>query len=31
MAKIAGIYVLVQISIIVVAIVAFVIWDKRYR
>jgi len=31
MAKIAGIYVFVQIGIVVVAIVAFVIWDKRYR
>jgi hypothetical protein len=30
MAKIAGIYFFVQISIVVFAIVAFVIWDKRY-
>ncbi len=31
MAKIVGIYVFFQIGIVVVAIVAFVIWDKRYR
>jgi hypothetical protein len=31
MTKIVGVYVLVQLSIVVVAIVAYVIWDKRYR
>lgn len=31
MTKIAGFYVFVQILIVVAAIAAYVIWDKRYR
>jgi len=31
MAKIAGFYIFVQICIAFFAVIAFVIWDKRYR
>jgi hypothetical protein len=31
MANIAGIFIFVQISIVIFAVIAFVIWDKRYQ
>jgi len=31
MGKIVSLYILAQICIVILAIIAFVIWDKRYR
>ena len=31
MSRIFSLYILVQISIVILAVIAYVVWDKRYR